>query len=66
MNIPNYSRVRLLTDEYLSEGVNIGAIGYVIEIYPNNKYDVEFSDINGITIAQIILNANQFEIAEVP
>ena len=29
-------------------------LGYVIESYPGGKYEVEFSDADGITIAQIV------------
>lgn len=29
--LSNYSRVRLSTDKYKSEGIEMGAIGYVIE-----------------------------------
>jgi len=29
-------------------------LGYVIDSYPDAKYEVEFSDANGITIAQIV------------
>lgn len=64
MKIPNYTRVRLLTDDYAKEGVGIGAVGYVIEVYPGEKYEVEFSDRQGITIAQIVLNFDQISIAE--
>ena len=30
-------------------------LGYVIESYSDGKYEVEFSDANGITIAQIVV-----------
>jgi hypothetical protein len=66
MKILNYSKVKLLTDKYKSEGVSDGAIGYVIEVYQNHKYEVEFSDLNGITIAQIVLDSNEFITAEDP
>lgn len=59
MTIQNYSRVRLLTDFYSQEGVGVGSIGYVIEVYPDEKYEVEFSDGHGISIAQIVLNSDE-------
>jgi len=62
--LKNYSRVRLLTDRYREEGVAAGAIGYVIEVYPGGNYEVEFSDENGITIAQIV--AREDELTEEP
>lgn len=51
--IPNYSRVQLITDQDEHEGARRGMIGYVIECYTDDKYEVEFSDSNGITIATI-------------
>lgn len=63
--LPNYSRVRLLTDRYRSEGVSVGAIGFVIEIYGDAAYEVEFSDEHGITIALITARPNEVELDEV-
>ncbi|MBI4852734.1 MAG: DUF4926 domain-containing protein [Acidobacteria bacterium] len=54
MKLPNYSRVRLLTNKYNDENVAAGCIGYIIEIY-KDAYEVEFSNINGETVAQIIV-----------
>ncbi|MDN2704477.1 DUF4926 domain-containing protein [Janthinobacterium sp. SUN100] len=59
MTIDNYSRVTLVTDAYATEGVGMGAIGYVIEVYPDDKYEVEFSDNKGITIALILVTAGE-------
>lgn len=64
MSIKNYSKVKLLTDAYSHEGVGIGSIGYVIEIYENEKYEVEFSDQSGISIAQIVVNQNEIYVCE--
>jgi len=52
--IPQYSRVKLTTNKYDKEGGRTGMLGYVIESYSDGKYEVEFSDANGITIAQIV------------
>ena len=68
MNTPlafeNYSRVLLLTDRFRSEGLDYGAVGYIIEVYADNDYEVEFSDPNGITIAQIVAHKNELELSE--
>ncbi len=64
MVLPIYSRVRLLTDKYQSEGVSTGAIGFIIEIYGDEAYEVEFSDKNGITIALIAIPQDEVELAE--
>lgn len=55
----NYSRVKLVTDSYIAEGVGMGAIGYVIEVYPGDKYEVEFSNSEGITIALILARGDE-------
>lgn len=60
----NYSRVSLLTDKFQDDGVGIGAVGYVIETYPPDAYEVEFSDADGATLAQIVVCHE--ELAPVP
>jgi hypothetical protein len=59
----NYSRVRLVTDKYENEGVSTGAIGVIIEIHGNGQaYELEFSDPDGITIAQIVAKQEDIEL----
>jgi hypothetical protein len=53
--LPNYTRVRLTTDAYAVKGASRGAIGYIIELYHDGAYEVEFSDASGITVAQIVV-----------
>jgi hypothetical protein len=55
--------VQLLTDKYRTEGVSKGAIGYIIEVYADT-YEVEFSDSDGITIAQVVVQPNEVSLAE--
>lgn len=62
MSFENYSRVRLLVDSKVS--VKAGAIGYVIEVYDDGMYEVEFSDRNGSTIAQVVVHENELQIDE--
>ncbi len=50
MRIPIYSKVELLTDKYLNNGVEKGNTGAVIEIY-DDGYEVEFIDKKGNTLA---------------
>ncbi len=68
MVLPNYARVRLLTNQYRDEGLSDGAIGYVIEIYDGGtngvEYEVEFSRNDGTTIAQVIVKPAEIELAE--
>ena len=60
----NYSRVRLLNDKYQSEGARCFDVGYIIEVYPESKYEVEFSSPDGTTTAQIV--AGEDELQEAP
>ncbi len=62
--IPRYSRVQLTTNKYANEGGRIGMLGYVIESYADGKYEIEFSDEKGITIAQFV--AEEEDIIVVP
>ena len=61
----NYSPVKLITDKYADDGVGIGAIGYIIEVYPGSKYEVEFSNSEtGETIAMIVADEIDLELNE--
>lgn len=62
--LPNYSCVRLLTDRYTSEGARSGDIGYIIETWNEDAYEVEFSDNEGITVAQIVARRCELELRE--
>ncbi len=60
----NYSRVRLLTDDYKNEGISRGAVGYIIEVFHDGVYEVEFSDSDGTTAALLALKESELELAE--
>lgn len=60
--IPQYSRVQLTTARFEDEGARLGMIGYVIECYADGKYEIEFSDAEGITIAQVVAAADDIRI----
>ena len=60
-----YSRVKLITDKYQNEGIAKGSIGYIIEVYPGQKYEIEFSNYDtGETIAMIVVDENDIELNE--
>ena len=59
--LEHYTRVRLLTDRYQPQSATRGDLGYIIEIYPDGAYEVEFSDANGITFAQIVAQENELQ-----
>jgi hypothetical protein len=62
--LKNYSRVRLVTDDYKNEGVSGGAVGYIIETYDDGVYEVEFSKPGGTTAALLTLEESELESAE--
>ena len=56
-----YAQVKLLTDKY--DDIDVGAIGYIIEIYENDMYEVEFSNPQtGETIAQTVIPSSDIEV----
>ena len=59
--LDNYSRVRLMTDRYKLQGASWFDVGYIIEVYPENKYEVEFSNPDGITTAQIAAGGDELQ-----
>ena len=58
-----YSRVRLVTDRFIIEGIPRGAIGYVIEDH-GDKYEIEFSRPDGTSYAQIVVASEDIEATE--
>lgn len=54
--IPNYSRVKLVSNKYEKEGARIGMIGYVIECYDTGEYEVDFSNDKGVKIGQMAVS----------
>ena len=64
MNIRNYSKVKLLTDNYVNDGVHIGDTGYVVEVYEGKGYEVEFMDEQGNTINSFGVHLDEVEAVE--
>ena len=59
--LENYTRVRLQTDKYQAEGASKGTLGYIVEVYPPDAYEVEFSDRDGTTFAQIVAQGDELQ-----
>jgi hypothetical protein len=59
---PKINDAAQLIDEIPSESLAKGAIGVIVEEFsePEEAYEVEFCDEDGVTIAQIALRPNQF------
>ena len=62
--LPDYCRVKLKTNRFEKEGIVSGAIGYVIENYNDGNYEVEFSNKEGVSIAQIVVPESDLDLAE--
>ena len=63
MNMPlkQYERVRLRTDRFVSDGAKKGDVGFVIEIYPDGNVEVEFSNADGVSYAQLVATPEDLE-----
>lgn len=62
--LQNYSRVRLLTEKFQASGAALFDVGYIIEVYSDGDYEVEFSDKDGTTTAQIVVREEDIQLAE--
>lgn len=63
MNMKLFDRVRLLRDIPL-RNLKRGMTGTIVEVFdkPNRAYEVEFSDNNGVTVAQLALQPSEIEL----
>jgi hypothetical protein len=62
--LQNYDRVRLITDFFQSSGAALYDVGYIIEVYDDGGYEIEFSDADGVTKAQIVAYEKDLQLAE--
>lgn len=42
-----YSKVRIITNRYEKNGISIGSIEIILELYNTGDYEVQFFDKNG-------------------
>jgi hypothetical protein len=63
MNMKLLDRVRLLRDIPL-RNLKRGMTGTIVEVFdkPNRAYEGEFSDENGVTVAQLALQPSEIEL----
>ena len=60
-----YSPVKILSPKYGGEKLKVGDIGYIIEVYDNGKYEVEFSDSKtGEDVAILVLDEEEIELVK--
>jgi len=45
-----FKKARLLTEKYIRDGLKKGDIGFILQDNGDDSYEVEFCEINGITI----------------
>ena len=51
-------------DKFAAEGARRGMLGYVIEVYGDGNYEVEFSDQRtGVTLAQFVVGEDDVVVA---
>ena len=62
--LPNYSRIRVVSNSYESKGVKPGDVGYIIEVYPNGDYEVEFFNSTGVNYALFSIRPEDIELAD--
>jgi hypothetical protein len=59
-----YSRVRYVGLVNTQEQIHLGDIGYIIEDYGDGNYEVEFSNFDGTTKAQVVIAERDLELSE--
>ncbi len=56
-----YDRVRLVCSRFDDRGVSVGAEGYVVDQYDDGCFEVEFSNADGSTLAQIVASGHDVQ-----
>ena len=59
-----YDRVRVISNRFREKGAPAGAIGYVIEKWADDAWEIEVSREDGTTIAQFVARPGDIELAE--
>ncbi len=53
-----------MTSSFQSRNASQFDVGYIIEVYDDGSYEIEFSDARGATRAQIVARAEDLQFAE--
>jgi len=59
MTLQPYTIVKLTTSRYHDRGIDLNAIGTILEVYGDEAYEVEFSRGDGTTIAWFAVLQNE-------
>jgi len=58
-----YDRVEIVTDRFAEEGVTPGMVGYVIERWDSDAFEVEVMRNDGSTLAQFVANSSDLRLS---
>lgn len=59
MSLKPYTIVKILTNRYRDRGIDLGAIGTILDVYGDEAYEIEFSRDDGTTIAWFAVLQNE-------
>ena len=59
MSLKPYTIVKIITNRYRDRGINLGAIGTILDVYGDEAYEIEFSRDDGTTIAWFAVLQNE-------
>ena len=59
-----YDRIRVLTARFDANGVSVGLEGYVVDEYGDGCLEIEFSNPDGSTFAQIVARRVDLQLVE--
>lgn len=59
MSLKPYTIVKLITERYRDRGIELGAIGTILDVYGDEAYEIEFSHNDGTTIAWFAVLQNE-------
>ena len=59
ISLKPYTIVKLVTDRYRDQGIDLGALGTILDVYGDEAYEIEFSRDDGTTIAWFAVLQNE-------
>ena len=59
MCLKPYTIVKLTTARYRDQGIDLGAVGTILDVYGDEAYEIEFSRDDGTTIAWFAVRQNE-------
>lgn len=59
MSLKPYTIVKLITERYRDQGIDLSALGTILDVYGDEAYEIEFSRDDGTTIAWFAVLQNE-------